>query len=790
MRALGLATMAWVLAACDCGPGVRMGIDEPLTAPASLEFAATVLGTSRTASVAITNPNRRNITVALTTIGPFSFASGELQIPGGSEVQVEVTFTPTSVGPASGTLRLDDGVPSITLRGEGITVECPLRTCEAGAVDAALAACVYTRVPDGTGCTTPCVVGGQCQAGVCVGAARVCDDGNACTIDACNEIVGCVTSERTCPNPGGACRSATCDPTSGCGETDAIDGTLCGPDSCLALTVDVCISAQCVNRPRPDTARCANTWAPIELGGHRGPMAWDGHSVVLHEIANGQASETWVWNANGFHWEQRLPLLSPSQQGGALTWDPARQRVVFFGDYVARETLEWDGSAWLRRTPATNPECASSPLLGWDPRSRRVILSCVFVPPSQVSEPQLWAWDGSNWLRLADPSWLGTTALVTDEATGTLLALEQTSGDRMRTWVFDATRFNLVNAVVPTWAGCTAVDPISRSAMWVGKPGREWRWQGVSWVERASSAPPRDFCATALDRVRNVVVLTGGPQTSDTWEWDGTTWVMRRTAPPWGSNQLVTGSDSVFLLTQITSPTQLWEWRGQAWTHLSDAPFTNISAFLGVAFDRQRNRLVVRLNDFTDVTWEFDGTTWTQTSAPGPTAGAPQMVYSPALQESVLLSGSSNDQQFWTWNGTRWDPHPLLGPGPRFRPALYVGADGQPALIGGAIGNMPMPTPMEHWRWNGLSSWVQEPTWPAPYNSNLAAAFDVQRGVLLGLIDEDQGLSLHTWELSGGMWRQLTPTRTPPRGLVNLTWDPATQHLLYFDGRATWAYLP
>ena len=53
--------------------------------------------------------------------------------------------------------------------------------------------CVYTDVPNGTGCTPDiCITGQTCTDGVCGGGmAVVCSDGNPCTRDTCSHPAGC-----------------------------------------------------------------------------------------------------------------------------------------------------------------------------------------------------------------------------------------------------------------------------------------------------------------------------------------------------------------------------------------------------------------------------------------------------------------------------------------------------------------------------------------------------------------------------------------------------------------------
>jgi hypothetical protein len=61
--------------------------------------------------------------------------------------------------------------------------------------------CGFAPANDGTACNdaNACTTADSCQAGACVGTLKNCDDGNACTIDACKTNVGCVTSFEFAP---------------------------------------------------------------------------------------------------------------------------------------------------------------------------------------------------------------------------------------------------------------------------------------------------------------------------------------------------------------------------------------------------------------------------------------------------------------------------------------------------------------------------------------------------------------------------------------------------------------
>ena len=149
---------------------------------------------------------------------------------------------------------------------------CTTDTCSAGR-------CAHAAAADGTACLDGVFCNGAetCRAGACVaGSPPACDDGNACTTDACDEGARrcthtplasccttdadcavadachtnarcdagqCVTDPVVCPDPG-TCAVASCDPQRGCETTPAPDGTPC--DDGNACTVgEVCTAGAC-----------------------------------------------------------------------------------------------------------------------------------------------------------------------------------------------------------------------------------------------------------------------------------------------------------------------------------------------------------------------------------------------------------------------------------------------------------------------------------------------------------------------------------------------------------------
>ena len=68
--------------------------------------------------------------------------------------------------------------------------DCTSDSCSPGT------GCLHANVPNGTGCSdgNACTTSDTCAGGVCVGGAppTCADDGNACTLDTCSPIAGCV----------------------------------------------------------------------------------------------------------------------------------------------------------------------------------------------------------------------------------------------------------------------------------------------------------------------------------------------------------------------------------------------------------------------------------------------------------------------------------------------------------------------------------------------------------------------------------------------------------------------
>jgi PQQ enzyme repeat len=230
--------------------------------PASLEFdPAFADGQPRLREVQVVNEGQAAIEVSWTGLTePFTVELPTRLVPGANTLTVR--WTPQEPGSTSQPLTVHFEGAMVTLTVEAtanpIPTCMPQDPCTTSAFDRAQGKCVDTPLADGSTCDpgTQCVVGGHCITGRCVGKAKTCDDGNACTIDVCYPLTGCeFLPAPPCPGDG-VCLEGFCDPRSGCGLRNRPDGATCGA-STSCTQVSVCIGGACASRDPPDGYVCA-----------------------------------------------------------------------------------------------------------------------------------------------------------------------------------------------------------------------------------------------------------------------------------------------------------------------------------------------------------------------------------------------------------------------------------------------------------------------------------------------------------------------------------------------------
>jgi hypothetical protein len=232
-----------------------------VVSPSSLEFAATYVGFPKEASLTVSNPGAMTQTVAFAAGAPFRVQPSIAAVPGGDHLIVQVWFEPAAAGAVRGELEISGAlVAQVPLLGIGVLPPAcsPSAACHADAFDPDAGICLDSPLPDETTCESgaACLENARCYQGACLGTARACDDGNACTLDVCDADAGCVHIDVSgnCPAGSDPCQLPACEPASGCGFTPARDGTTCGPSRCG--TAWVCVNGTCQTRSTPSFEVC------------------------------------------------------------------------------------------------------------------------------------------------------------------------------------------------------------------------------------------------------------------------------------------------------------------------------------------------------------------------------------------------------------------------------------------------------------------------------------------------------------------------------------------------------
>lgn len=803
------------LPACRCTDGLSGVTDAQLSVtPNALEFPDTWVGRTSALTLEVTNAARvsGHVDVALEGAG-FSVEPSAFDVAGGDTVRVSVTFAPTVAGRAQGTLRVAG--QAVTLSGTGLEVpRCEAASCRDVRFDFDAAVCVSAVTADGNACTDLCLAtGATCLGGQCVGTAKDCSDGDACTVDACANG-GCVHTDRVCPAPSAPCRVPSCDPTTGCGEQDAPDGTVCGPNSCLDANVSVCVAGQCVVRTRPQTRRCTNTWVPQGLLDEtRARLAWD---PVQHQVITFVRDGMWAWN--GTAWRQLFPPAMPPTGAPMMTTDTRRQRVVLVPGDGTSEVWEWDGVTWLKRAiagPTPPPRMYGG--LTFDAQRRRTVLVGGF-PRSGSSTVELndtWEYDGTRWTNpvvndpqsTTQPPPLASLGLAYDpNLQRTVLhggSFQGAAGlqNSTATWTWDGTRWTQVNTPTtpPSRRDAPLAFDAARGAVTlVGGGGYDplsdvWTFDGATWHPQPAIGTGVENCGVVFtpDQQRLLVLENG-----TLWSWDQQHWSARRETPPARSAPaasydvnlqgllLFSGQDDT---TAYRMAEDTWVWRQRAWTELQPATHPVGRYLAAQVWDPVGQRTLLfggssKLNspggiigqDFSD-TWAFDGATWVELQpATHPPAG---YLLASAWDRDRARWVAIASQAVWEFDGSQWSSVDA-GPPPSssFIAAAAYDEDHHQLLF---VSRARTST------WDGVRFQELDAGLAATSDQG-TAAWDGARRVVL-LLDKNT-----TWQWDGARWVDLAPTVNIGErySQVPLVFDAAEGRVVALRREGNWAYLP
>ncbi len=166
---------------------------------------------------------------------------------------------PTGVDDESGAGRLD-AVGALAVPGPCDDGDpCTADSCGPGQV------CQHTQLDDGTPCPDANLCNGTetCEGGTCTpsGTPLDCDDGDACTEDACDPASGCV-HVFACDDHN-ACTTDSCDQATGCQHVPVADGSSCadddacnGAETCESGACTAGAPLTCTDGPACSTSSC------------------------------------------------------------------------------------------------------------------------------------------------------------------------------------------------------------------------------------------------------------------------------------------------------------------------------------------------------------------------------------------------------------------------------------------------------------------------------------------------------------------------------------------------------
>jgi hypothetical protein len=171
---------------------------------------------------------------------------------------------------------------------------CTADSCDPGA------GCQNPALSNGTACADGDVCNGDetCQGGTCTpGAPLNCDDGDGCTADACNALLGCTHTPiggcRSCSVPadcadGDPCTADVCGAGGVCQNPGQPDGTAC-PDGDACNGDETCTGGVCMpgTAPNCDDSNQCTTDACLPASGCESTPVTDGTPCADSTVCNG-----------------------------------------------------------------------------------------------------------------------------------------------------------------------------------------------------------------------------------------------------------------------------------------------------------------------------------------------------------------------------------------------------------------------------------------------------------------------------------------------------------------------
>lgn len=480
-------------------------------------------------------------------------------------------------------------------------------------------------------------------------------------------------------------------------------------------------------------------------------LAWDGARQQVLALERGTATGLWQWN--GQRWARVLGAGDAPERRLTAYHDSIRGEFVAAGFGASR----FDGRSWRVET---EPQARDIDLLVFDAGRDRVLRQRYLqFAPAPISE-----WNGTTWQPLPP----GPVARI------------------LGAMAYDATSQRVV-----LYGGIDVQSTLLADC---------WSYDGVAWTQVSASAPPgaRGGASMAHDPSSGSLVLYGSFQRPfETWLLNGTTWTQAQTAAnpgtrmspnlAWdGQGILLHGTNYPASVIVAPGDASTWRFENGDWTRLVAAPMPRIDG--AMAFDRQRQELVLWGGSAANRTWSHAGGAWRESAAittvHPPIRSFPGMAWS-AINGATLMHGGysfgSTFSDTWLWDGTTWTQQtPTTVPPTDSSAVACEDPRGGVLLLTGATGQL-----AQHY-WNG-ASWQQETPPPLPPSYTVTAGFDPVRGrVLLTTWPLSSPAAPLAYEWDGGQWSPVTL----PAGLgvpIAIVFRPATARLL-LQGLERWEW--
>lgn len=492
----------------------------------------------------------------------------------------------------------------------------------------------------------------------------------------------------------------------------------------------------------------------------------------------------------------------------------------FDGTMNLNDTWEYDGSTWIRRTPATSPPASSAATMTYDP-----VRGVMWMATGGGGGADVWKWDGEDWAQA--PSLPALPAQVTPRRRvvwhgGTNpgpIAWQASYGfTQSNTWRFDGSTWvsmgpngflnnDSIAAYVPATGMTYVLDPLGSKA-WDGSAWHNVTPSGGSYPSPGQFLQEPAFRSIDWDASRQRLIVHSAPSelsfvelTSPlTLQWTTLTnqspslryWTTlvhdkaRRTNMLFGGEAL--GPTPYFndlFVTDSTSPTPSWQLKAP----LANQPTARI--YSDMAFEASTGRMVMCAGQGTsgprNDTWTFDGSTWTShgNSATVTPRSQPAICFAPGIG-TVLFGGgiypTTYHNDTWRFLGTQWLNTVVYGaPPPRMGHDMVWASNWNcMVMFGGYNGSTlgdtwSLTTSFPGVQWNQMLV----PNTIPPRQSH-AMAFDQRRDrlVVFGGADANGQFLGDTWEMApaafGWQWIQRTPAQSPPRRWQHkMDYDPA-----------------